>query len=230
MPAKLARLRNNSLADIAIDKEPRTVLGQPFQRLGKAVIAEGFARLHELAVCCEDRAGAFALSQDWRDDREEVGLKTVQRKTLARGAGGGLHQALHRQARVSLVHGEQALRDTGRGRGPKADMKLLGGGAEIGLNGKERNLVRRPAAQRRLHEEVEQLDRVAAGLARHEKPAAAGRSEYGLGDEAHAYARDRRIEGVAAIGQNLAGSRGGQRMTGRDDTLCLRHGDVPKAR
>jgi hypothetical protein len=67
-------------------------------------------------------------------------------------------------------------------------------------------------------------------LARHEKAAAAGRGEHRLGDERHAHASDRRIEGVAAVCENLGGRVGGQRVARRDDAVSLAHAELPKAK
>ncbi len=231
VPAEIAGLCDDRLAHVAVDKEARAVLGEPFERLAKTFVAEGVARYRcSLPFGREDLARAFALFEDRGDDGEEVGLEAGERKTLARGAHRRLHQALHGQAAERLVHGEQALCRARCGAGPQPDMELLGGGAEIGVDGEEFDLVRRPALQRRLDEEVEQLDRIASRAPRHEKTAAAGRGEHGLGDEGHARAGNRRVEGIAAIGENLGGRGGSQRVARRDDTLSLAHADVPKAK
>ena len=66
---------------------------------------------------------------------------------------------------------------------PSADMELLLGRTEIGVDRKERDLALGAALPRRLDEEVEQRDLVALGAPRHEKAAAAGRGEHRLGDE-----------------------------------------------
>ena len=102
-------------------------------------------------------------------------------------------------------------------------MKLLLGGAEIGVDRKELDLACWPALQRRLGEEIEQAGGVAPGLARHEKAAAAGRGEHRLGDEGHEHAGKRRIEGVAAVLQDFRCRGRGQLVSRRDDALSLAH-------
>ena len=38
--AMIARLRDDGLAHVAVDEEPRAIFGEPFERLGKLLVAE----------------------------------------------------------------------------------------------------------------------------------------------------------------------------------------------
>src|SRR5581483_12178558 len=71
--ALVARLRGDGLTDVAVDEEPRAVLGKPFERLGKLLVAEGGAGLHQLTAGRKDRGHAGTRGQDRGDDGEEIG-------------------------------------------------------------------------------------------------------------------------------------------------------------
>ncbi len=169
------RLGDDGLTDIAVQEEARAVLGEPFEAFGKLRVAEGLAGRHRLAVRREDARHAFAGGQDRGDHGEEIGLERAQRETCACRAHRRLDQAPHRQRAERCVDGEQARHHAGRGARAEPDMKLLLGGAEIGVDREEFDLARRPALERRLGEEIEQPRGVAPGRARHEEAAAAGR-------------------------------------------------------
>ena len=224
------RLRHDGLADIAVQEEPRAVLGEPFEAFGKLGVAEGLAGRHRLAARREDARHALAGGQDRGDHGEEIGLERAQRETCAASAHRRLDQALHRQLAERRVDGEQARHHAGRGARAEPDMKLLLGRAEIGVDRKELDLARRPALERRLGEEIEQARGVAPGPARHEKAAAAGRGEHRLGDEGHEHAGKRRIEGVAAVLQDFRCGRRGQLMPRGDDAFALAHARWPKGK
>ena len=80
--ALLARLRHDRPADIAIDEQPRAILGEPFESLGKLIVAENGARLHRLAGGGEDARDIRARGQDRGDDGEQIGLEVGERKAL----------------------------------------------------------------------------------------------------------------------------------------------------
>jgi hypothetical protein len=224
VPAKSERLPDDGLAHVAINKEPRAILGEPLKRLGELFVAEGFAGLHQLAARCENLRDAGACREDRRDDGEEIGLEVAQGEASARRPHCRLDQALHRQFAQRLVHGEETGHHAGGGTRSEADMELLLSGAEIGVDGKELDLILLPPFARGLGEEVEEDGRVAFSLARHEEAAAARRGEHGLGDECHKDAGKRGVEGVAAVFQDFR--RGGDRqfMARRDDCSSLAHG------
>src|SRR5581483_2344430 len=221
--AQLARLRNDGLPHVAVDEESRAVLGEPFERLGELLVAEGRASLHQRAAGGEDRRRAGACGQDRGDDGEEIGLKLGQRKSLARGAYGGLDEALHRHPAQRLVDGEEAGHDARRGTRAEPDVELLLGGAEIGVDRIEGDLAFRPSLERRLGEEVEQVGVVAAGAPRHEEAAPAGRGEYRLGDEGHEGGGERRVERVAAVIENFGCGARGQLMPGSNNAFAIAH-------
>ena len=106
---------------------------------------------------------------------------------------------------------------------PDADMELLLGRTEIGVDRVEVDLARRAPLAWRLGEEIEQGDLVASRPPRHEEAAAAGRGKHRLGDEGHEQAGDAGVEGVAAVLQNFRGGGGGQLMTCRDHAFALAH-------
>ena len=152
----LARLRYDRPADITIDKQPRAILGQPFESLGKLIVAENGARLHRLAGGGEDARDIRARGQDRGDDGEQIGLEVGERKALPGGAHGRFDQTLHRQSAQSLVQREQAGHHAWRGARAKSDMELLLGGSKIGVDREEIDFARRPALERRVGEEVKQ--------------------------------------------------------------------------
>ena len=147
---------HDGVADIAVEEEPRAVLGEPGERLGKLLVAEGLAGLHQLAARREDLRDAFARGEDRGDDGEEIGLELGQGEACARRPHRRLDQALHRQPAQRLVHGEEAGHHAGGRARSEPDMELLLGRAEIGVDGKELDLIRRAPLARGLGEEVEQ--------------------------------------------------------------------------
>jgi DNA-binding transcriptional LysR family regulator len=152
--ALLARLRHDRPTDITIDEQPRAILGQPFESLGKLIVAENGARLHRLAGGGEDARDIRARGQDRGDDGEQIGLEVGERKALPGGAHGRFDQTLHRQSAQSLVQREQAGHHAWRGARAKSDMELLLGGSKIGVDREEIDFARRPALERRVGEEV----------------------------------------------------------------------------
>src|SRR5262245_35432064 len=86
MTAALDLFGNDGAADIAIDKETRSVFGDPFEAIAELPVAEDFARCHRLAARREDAFHARARGQDRGDDGEEIGLERAQRKTGPRRA------------------------------------------------------------------------------------------------------------------------------------------------
>ena len=65
-------LAHDGLADIAVDEEPRAVLGEPFERLGEIGVAEGLAGL---AAAC--RRARRSWQRRWLAVR--IGAMTVKR-------------------------------------------------------------------------------------------------------------------------------------------------------
>src|SRR6516165_9235245 len=175
MSTERARLRHDCVAHVAVDEQPRTILREPFKRLGESLVAKGPSGLHQLAARCEDLGYATACGEDRGDDGEEVGLEFGQGETFARGTHRRLDQTFHWQRAKCLVPQEQPWHRARRRTGSKPDIELLLGRTEIGIDREERNLVWRPMPPRRLGEEIEQLHGVAALAPRHEETAAAGR-------------------------------------------------------
>ena len=219
----IARLRDDGLAHVAVDEEPRAVFREPFERLAKLLVAESRPRYHRLAVRREDAGDALARGEDRGDHGEEIGLELGKRKSLARRAHRGLDQALHRQRAQRLVHGEEAGHDTRRRARSRPDMELLLGRTEIGIDGIDRDLACGAALQRRLDEKVEQRRIISPFAPRHEEAAASGRGEHGLGDEGHEDAGKGRVKGVAAILENFRCGARGQLMSRSNDAFALGH-------
>src|SRR4029077_18094782 len=96
----LLRLRNDCLADIAIDEEARALFGEPFKTFGELLVAECCTDLHQPAAGGENFRNPFARGEDRRDHCEEIGLEIRQRETLLRGADSGLGATLARQTRT----------------------------------------------------------------------------------------------------------------------------------
>ena len=214
---------HDGLADIAVEEQPRAVLGEPGKHFGKLFVAEGLAGLHQLAARREDLRDAFARGENGGDDGEEIGLELGQGEACPRRPHRGLDQAFHREPAQRLVHGEEAGHHAGRRARPEPDMELLLGRAKIGVDGKELDLIRRAPLARGLAEEVEHCGLVASGPARHEETAAPRRGEHGLGDEGHEHAGQRSVEGVAAVLQDFGGGVCGQLMPRRNDGCSIPH-------
>ena len=113
--AKGGRLSHDRLADVAIHEQPRAVLGEPFERLGEAGIAEGVARLEQPAFRREDPPRAVARHKDRRDHREQIGLELREREALAGRAHRGLHQPPHGQPAEVMMEREETRHDARRG-------------------------------------------------------------------------------------------------------------------
>ena len=138
--AAVVLLPHDGLTDIAVEEEPRAVLGEPFDGLGEIGVAEGLAGFEQRAAGREDLGNAGGRVEDRGDDGEEVSLERGERKPAARGAYRWLHQSLHRQAAELLMHGEDAWHHPRRGARAQADMELLLGRTEIGVDGIEVDL------------------------------------------------------------------------------------------
>ena len=87
---------------------------------------------------------------------------------------------------------------------------------EVDLDGNERRALLgvAPVARRR-DEEVEQ-DGLLAGRRDEHVAARAGAAQQRLGDPRRQHRRDRGVDGVAAVAQDVGASLGGQRMAGGD--------------
>ena len=132
--AAVVLLLDDGLANIAVEKQTRAILGEPFDGLGKIGVAEGLAGFQQRAVWREDTGNGRGRIEDRGDDGEEIGLERRERKSAARRAYRWLDQPLHRQAAKLFMHGEDAGHHAwGRARA-QADMKLLLGWAEIGMD------------------------------------------------------------------------------------------------
>ncbi len=221
--AVFSRLIDDGLADIAVDEKARAVFGKPFETFGESFIAEGGAGPHRLATGCKNLRHTRARGQDRRDHGEEIGLEIRQREALLRGADGGLGEPLHRPPAKLLMHGEQTRHDPGRGTRTEPDMEFLLHRTEIGFDRIELDVALGPSRLGCLREKIVERDFVAAGAARHEKAAAPGRCEHGLGDEGHVETGDASVEGVAAIFENFRGGLRGQFVTGRHHAFGLCH-------
>ena len=145
MAAGLQRLGHDGLADIAIQEQPRAVLGKPFEAFGKLGVAKGLAGLIGLPFGAKMRATLCAGGQDRGDHGEEIGLERAQRETCAAARTAGSTRRFIGSLQSACVDGEQARHHAGRGARAEPDMELLLGGAEIGVDRKELDLARRPA-------------------------------------------------------------------------------------
>jgi hypothetical protein len=99
-------------------------------------------------------------------------------------------------------------------------VELLGRRAEVGQDRKELDLLHRPLAPRRLHEEVVEAG-FALGRLGQQEAAAAERAEHGFGHGGGAEGGQRRVEGVAAVLQHLPRGRRGRRVAGGHGALAV---------
>jgi hypothetical protein len=104
-------------------------------------------------------------------------------------------------------------------------VELLGRGTEVGQDRPEVDLGGWPPGTRCLGEEVVQVALAGRGAPQQET-AAAERAEHRLGDAGGEMGGDHGIEGVAAVGENLAGRRRGSRVAGRHDPFRHRSAAV----
>ena len=138
--AAVVLLPDDGLSDIAVEEEPRAILREPCDGLGKISVAECLAGFEQRASGRENLRNAGGRVEDRGDDGEEVSLERRERETSARGAHRWLNQPFHRQAAKRLMHGEDARHDAWGGARAQADMELLLGRAEIGMDGIEVDL------------------------------------------------------------------------------------------
>ena len=148
---------------------------------------------------------------------------TMLASALTRRRGGtGRHgrrldQPRHGKGTEVVVNGEQALDHPRRGDGAEADVELLGRRAEVGVGRVKIDVPGWSGPLRCLGEEIVE-HRLGPGRAGHKKPAATEGGQHRLGDTGHAQPGEGRVEGVAAVTQDLGGGLGGGRMAGGNDT------------
>ena len=102
---------------------------------------------------------ARGRGEDRRDDGEEISLEHGERESSARGTHRRLDQALDRQPAELLMHCEEAGHNAWRGARANADVELLLGRPEIGVDGIEVDVAGFAPLARRLGEEIEELKR-----------------------------------------------------------------------
>ena len=128
----------------------------------------------------------------------------AQAPAIPRQANGRLKEALYRQSRQFILDAEEALDQSRRGDRAMADVKLLGGDAEIGMDRVEVECFACQGRPRRIDEEI-----IKPGLAVdrlcQEKPPAGEGSQDRLGDASRRHGRQHGIEGAAAFLQNFLG-------------------------
>ena len=112
---------------------------------------------------------------------------------------------------------EHAGDRTWRGRGAQADVKLLGGGAEVGLNREKVELRGIALAARGLHKKVIHAWCCSGGVGE-QKPATAQRGEHGFRHASRELGGDDGIEGIASFPQHLLGRGSGNRVSAGDRT------------
>src|SRR6185503_6983782 len=91
--AAVVLLAHDGLTDIAVEEEPRAVLREPFDGLGKIGVAEGLAGLEQRAPWRKNPGNVGGRIEDRGDNGEEVSLEGGERKSTARRAYRWLHQS-----------------------------------------------------------------------------------------------------------------------------------------
>ncbi len=211
MPAPVLGQARHRVCEVAAVEVPRTVLRYLLQGIGQVALLE-LASFLDAAV---DGPGFAARRVDGLHDLEDAGLQRVDLNPCPRRPQGRFQQASRRQTpQVALdrVHSCQGPRG---GCGAQADVKFLGGGAEVGMDRVKVDGRSVPARARRLDEEV--VDHGgASGRVREQETAAAQGGQHGLGNAGCEMRGDDGVEGVAAFLEDLRCRGSGDRMPARD--------------
>ena len=127
------------------------------------------------------------------------------------------------------MNGVEPLHEARHGDRTRADMKLLGGRAEIRLNGVEIKLVLRPFHARCMGEKIIETRPAALPVKRHQESAAANRGKHEFRHAGCRHAGNRCIEGIAAVTQYVSRRFRRDLMAGCDDSLLPTHGSLVTA-
>ena len=205
--ALLAQIAHHVLGHPAPVEAVATLAGDHLEGLGELGKAHHLARPRGLVAHQQEAPGVVVEEQLLGAQAPVVGGARVHREALLGVADGGLEQPVEAQGAVILDQGGPGVDGAGHGDGVRAgDRDGVDAALEIPL-GRRRG--RGPARA------VEGDDPVLAPGRVEYEAVAADAGGLGLDDREHGGSRDRRVDRVAALAQDLDGHQGRRRLGGR---------------